>query len=126
MVERHERVATLRLNDPERRNAMSQAMGEEFAARVAELVRDPELRAVSLTGTGQASCAGGDLGMIQKRFGQAVARPEAARRVVGDAMRSFYRLFLSVRALPCPTIAAIQGSAVGAGLCVALACDVRI
>jgi enoyl-CoA hydratase/carnithine racemase len=41
-------------------------------------------------------------------------------------MRSFYRLFLSVRDLPCPTIAAIQGSAVGAGLCVALACDVRI
>src|SRR5262245_13127235 len=126
MVERHERVVTLRLNDPERRSAMSRAMGAAFAARVAELARDGELRAVILTGTGQAFCAGGDLGMIQERVGQAAARPEAARRVVGDAMRSFYRLFLSVRDLPCPTIAAIQGSAVGAGLCVALACDVRI
>jgi enoyl-CoA hydratase/carnithine racemase len=64
--------------------------------------------------------------MIQERVEQASARPAAARRSVGDAMRSFYRLFLSVRDLPCPTIAALQGSAVGAGLCVALACDVRI
>jgi enoyl-CoA hydratase len=125
-VERQDHVATLRLNDPERRNAMSQAMGEEFAARVAELAADPGLRALVLTGTGRAFSAGGDLGMIQERADLAAARPGAARRVVGDAMRSFYRLFLSVRDLPCPTIAAIQGSAVGAGLCVALACDVRI
>src|SRR5262249_58564785 len=43
-----------------------------------------------------------------------------------DAMRGFYQLFLAVRDLPCPAIAALNGSAIGAGLCVALACDVRI
>ncbi len=126
VVESQDRVATLLLNDPERRNAMTQAMGEAFAARVAELAADPGLRAVILTGAGRAFSAGGDLGMIQERADLAMAHPGSARRVVGDAMRSFYRLFLSVRDLPCPTIAALQGSAVGAGFCVALACDVRI
>jgi enoyl-CoA hydratase len=126
LVERDGGVATLVLNDPERRNAMSPAMGELFAACVAELAADPALRAVIVAGAGRAFSAGGDLGMIQGRADVAVAQPGSARRVVGDAMRSFYRLFLSVRDLPCPTIAALQGSAVGAGFCVALACDVRI
>jgi enoyl-CoA hydratase len=125
-VERQDQVATLWLNDPERRNAMSQAMAEEFAARVAELAADPGLRALVLTGAGRAFSAGGDLAMIQERALQATAGAGAGRRAVGDAMRSFYRLFLSVRELPFPTIAALQGSALGAGLCVALACDVRI
>jgi enoyl-CoA hydratase/carnithine racemase len=126
LVERDGGVATLVLNDPERRNAMGQAMGEAFAERVAELAADPGLRAVILAGAGRAFCAGGDLAMIQERADQARARPGSARRVVGDAMRSFYELFLAVRDLPCPTIAALHGSAVGAGLCVALACDVRL
>jgi len=126
LVERDGGVATLLLNDPERRNAMSQAMAEQFAARVAELAADSALRAVILTGAGRAFSAGGDLAMIQQRADLAIAHPGSARRVVGDAMRSFYRLFLSVRDLPCPAIAALQGSAIGAGFCVALACDVRI
>jgi enoyl-CoA hydratase len=119
-------VVTLTLNDPERRNAMSEAMGQAFVARTAELAGDAGVRAVIVTGAGAAFAAGGDLAMIQARADEAASRPERARRVVGDAMRSFYRLFLSVRDLPCPTIAALNGSAVGAGLCVALACDVRI
>lgn len=126
LLERDEAVATLVLNDPERRNAMSEAMGEAFVARTAELARDPGVRAVIVTGAGGAFASGGDLAMIQGRADLAAARPEHARRVVGDAMRSFYRLFLSVRELPCPTLAALNGSAVGAGLCLALACDVRI
>ena len=100
--------------------------GQAFVARTAELAGDASVRAVILTGAGTAFAAGGDLAMIQARADEAAARPERARRVVGDAMRSFYRLFLAIRDLPCPTIAALNGSAVGAGLCVALACDVRI
>src|SRR5262245_22842764 len=94
LVERDGGVATLLLHDPERRNAMSQAMGERFAACVAELAADSGLRAVILTGTGRAFSAGGDLAMIQERAELATAHPASARRVVGDAMRSFYRLFL--------------------------------
>jgi enoyl-CoA hydratase len=119
-------VATLTLNDPNRRNAMSQAMGEAFAARVAELSHDDGIRAVVVTGAGRAFAAGGDLGMIEERAHEGAADPDGAPGRIRDAMRAFYGLFLSVRELPCPTIAAINGAAVGAGLCLALGCDVRI
>ncbi len=126
ILERDDDVVTLVFNDPERRNAMTQAMGEAFAACIAELAGDDSLRAAILTGAGRAFSAGGDLGMIQARADEGAARPGLARRGIRDTMRSFYGLFLSVRDLPCPTIAALNGAALGAGLCVALACDVRI
>lgn len=126
LLERAEDVVTLTFNDPDRMNAMSRAMGEAFSLRVAELAPDPRLRAVVITGAGRAFSAGGDLGMIEDQAKQGSAQPGLARRSIRDTMRSFYKLFLSVRELPCPTVAAINGAAVGAGLCVALACDVRI
>ncbi len=126
LVERDQDVAILTFNDPQRLNAMSQAMGEAFAAQVATLSSDDALRAVVLTGAGRAFSAGGDLAMIQQRADEGAAAPGIARRGIRDSMHSFYKLFLAVRDLPCPTIAAINGAAVGAGFCVALACDVRI
>lgn len=126
LLERDGDVAVLRLNDPERRNAMSQAMGEAFAGHMAALAEDDSLRALILTGAGRAFSAGGDLGMIQGRADQGASRPGQARRAIRETMRSFYQLFLSVRELPCPSIAALNGHAMGAGFCVALACDLRI
>lgn len=126
LVERDRDVAIVTFNDPQRLNAMSQAMGEAFAAQVVTLGSDDALRAVILTGAGRAFSAGGDLDMIQQRADEGAAAPGIARRGIRDSMRSFYKLFLSVRDLPCPTLAAINGAAVGAGFCVALACDVRI
>ena len=126
LLERDGGVAVLTFNDPERRNAMTQAMGEAFAARVVELAQDDQLRAVVLTGAGRAFSAGGDLGMIGSRAQEGAQHPGLSRRRIRETMRSFYQLFLSVRDLPCPTIAAVNGAAIGAGFCVALACDVRI
>ena len=119
-------VATLTFNDPDRRNAMTQAMGEAFAGRVADLSRDQRLRAVVITGAGTAFSAGGDLEMIESRARQGASAPGLARRAIRDEMRAFYKLFLAVRELPCPSIAALNGAAIGAGLCVALGCDIRI
>jgi enoyl-CoA hydratase len=126
LLEREGPVATLTFNDPERRNAMSEAMGQAFAGRVAELREASDLRAVIVTGAGRAFSAGGDLAMIEARAAEAAAAPGRARRSVREAMRGFYGLFLSVRDLPCPSIAALNGPAIGAGLCMALGCDLRI
>jgi len=119
-------VVVLTFDRPDQLNAMTQAMGEAFADCVAELSRDESIRAVVLTGAGRAFSAGGDMDMINDRALEGRAAPGLARRPIRDTMRAFYKLFLSVRDLPMPTIAAINGHAIGAGFCVALACDLRI
>jgi enoyl-CoA hydratase len=122
-VDRHDDgVVVLTLDDPDRRNAMTEDMGDALTAATAELADDADLRVVVLTGAPPAFSAGGDLAMLE----------ELARRTrdegfdATETMRAFYRRFLTVRDLPVPVIAAINGHAVGAGLCVALACDLRI
>lgn len=115
-------VAILTFNDPDRRNAMTVDMGEAIRDRCAELSRDDGLRVVVLTGAPPAFSAGGDLGMLEDKAQR--AREDGFDAT--DEMRDFYDLFLAVRDLPVPTIAAINGHAIGAGLCVALACDMRI
>ena len=126
LSERDGNVVTLTFNDPARLNAMTEAMGEAFRAAITELAADASLRAVVLTGAGRAFSAGGDFAMIEARAAQGAANGPSGRGQIRDGMRAFYQLFLSVRDVPCPVIAAINGPAIGAGLCVALACDVRI
>ena len=118
-------VVTLQFNDPDRLNAMSREMGLAFRDVVGRLALDASIRAVVLTGVGRAFSAGGDLKMLQDQADAGTAAPGEAWRGIRDEMSSFYRLFLSVRDLPCPTIAALNGAAIGAGFCVALGCDFR-
>jgi enoyl-CoA hydratase len=114
-------------NDPKRRNAMTEAMGRAIAEQMSALAGDPTLRAVVLTGAGRAFSAGGDLAMIENMARQGSSNQgDETRREISGFMRRFYDLYLSVRDLPCPTIAALNGAAIGAGLCIALACDTRI
>ena len=117
-------VVTLTLNDPDRRNVMTRAMGEVFRTRIAELREDRDVRAVVITGAGRAFAAGGDFAMLEELAGQAAGDVDADR--IAETMRSFYGLYLSVRELPVPSIAAVNGAAIGAGLCFALGCDLRI
>jgi enoyl-CoA hydratase len=126
MVVRIERpddqIALVVLDDPARRNAMTEAMADRFAEAMGTLGTDPRLRAVVVTGAPPAFSAGGDLDMLAEHAHR--ARDEDLDTV--PAMRRFYDRFLSVRAVPVPVIAAVNGPAIGAGLCVALACDLRI
>ncbi len=127
LVERDGGVATVTFNDPDRLNAMTEAMGEAISAEMAGLAKQDDLRAVILTGAGRAFSAGGDLDMIDRMGAAGRADPGGATRAANrDFMRRFYGLYLSVRDLPQPTIAAVNGHAIGAGCCVGLACDLRI
>jgi len=119
LIERDAGVVTLTLNRPDVRNAMNVELTDAFVAAVDSVRDDAEARAVIVTGEGRAFCAGGDLSWIKP--GPEASVPEMRRK-----MRAFYPKFLAVRSLGVPTIAAINGPAIGAGLCLALACDIRI
>ena len=126
-VERDGDVALLTFQDPERLNAMTEAMGHALRAAARGLAGDASLRAAVLCGAGRAFSAGGDLDMIESKAKAAAASPGGSVREANrDFMERFYGLYLSVRELPFPSIAAIHGPAIGAGLCVALGCDLRI
>ena len=106
------------LDLPDMRNAMSDEMTESWVRAVDHLAGDPDLRAVVVTGEGSAFCAGGNTSWI-------AGEPDASVDRLRSRMLPFYRAWLSIRRLEVPTIAAINGPAIGAGLAVALACDIR-
>ena len=111
-------VAVLTLANPEQRNAMSDEMTSSWVAAVDELAADRSVRAVVVTGDGTAFCSGGNTSWI-------ASEPDASVDSLRTRMIGFYRAWLSIRKLEVPTIAAINGPAIGAGLCLALACDIR-
>lgn len=111
-------VATLTLNRPEAFNALNAQLHADLLAALRQVERDPSVRAVIITGAGKAFCAGQDLREI----------PETgAPALIGERLRQSYNpLVTKLRTLACPVIAAINGAAAGAGLSLALACDLRI
>ena len=120
-LRRDDGVVPLTFNRPESRNAMTPAMGEEVIRAVKEVSADREARVLVLTGAGKAFSSGGDLSMLARDAGLS---DEGAS--MGGSPRDFYNQYLTIRQLPVPTIAAINGHAIGAGLCIALACDMRV
>lgn len=118
-VDRDGPVATITLDDPARRNAMTPGLGDALRDAVAQVRADANVRAVVLTGAGGAFSGGGDLEMLRQL--QGVTFMEAR-----DFMLAFYGRYLSITELDVPTVAAVQGAAIGAGLCVALGCDLCV
>jgi len=111
-------VALLTLDNPDQRNAMSDAMTASWVSAIDELAGDRSVRAVVVTGAGSAFCSGGNTSWI-------ASEPDATVDELRTRMIAFYRAWLSIRRLEVPTIAAVNGPAIGAGLCLALACDIR-
>lgn len=108
-------IATLTLNDDKRRNILSEAMVDEIIAAVTALENNDSIHAIIVTGHGKAFCAGADLQDLSD-----------ARDGNGDAIKKVYQGFMTIAQCKLPTIAAVNGPAVGAGLNLATACDVRI
>jgi enoyl-CoA hydratase len=105
-------VAVVTLDDPDRRNALNLEMVDEIVATFDQIEADENVGAVVVTGAPPAFCAGADLSHLG-----------SSQR---DGLRSVYEGFLRVGRSPLPTLAAVNGAAVGAGMNLALVCDVRL
>jgi len=105
-------IATLTLNAPDTRNTMTMPMVDEIVAAMDGFEADPTVAAVIVTGAGSAFCAGADLGNLQTAS--------------ADSLGRIYEGFLRIARSTLPTIAAVNGAAVGAGMNLALGCDVRL
>ncbi|MDG1266546.1 MAG: enoyl-CoA hydratase-related protein, partial [Ilumatobacter sp.] len=105
-------VATLTLNNPDERNTLTAPMVEEITAAMDAFESDEAVGALVVTGTAPAFCAGANLGNLAEATGESLGR--------------IYEGFLRIARSPLPTLAAVNGAAVGAGANLALGCDVRL
>jgi enoyl-CoA hydratase len=112
ILERSEGVATLTLNNPAERNTMTAELVSDIKQAMDEIEADQTIGAIIVTGAAPAFCAGANLGNLAEADGESLSR--------------IYEGFLRIARTPLPTIAAVNGAAVGAGMNLALCCDVRI
>jgi len=109
-------VQTITLNRPDVLNAFNAAMHAALQAALKEAAQDAEVRAVVVTGAGRGFCVGQDLTEFREAPGD-----------IGDRLRSgYHRTILAIRSLEKPVVVAVNGAAAGAGVSLALACDIRV
>lgn len=117
---RHDAVAVLVMNRPDRLNALDNELATALNDALGRIAADESVRVVVVTGAGRAFCAGGDLGLIGK------GRATGATQQLEPLLRAGMQAVLKMRVMPQPVIAAVNGAAAGAGMNVALAADIRI
>ncbi|MFC1851011.1 enoyl-CoA hydratase/isomerase family protein [candidate division CSSED10-310 bacterium] len=119
ILEKHYPLAKIIFNRPAKKNSMIPEMGEEVALAVSEINQDEAVRVVIVTGAGDSFSAGGDLNMI-------IDLTKIPQEESYQFMTRYYRNYFSLQKLQMPTIAMMNGHAIGAGLCISLACDLRL
>lgn len=119
-----DRVAWVTLNDPKKRNPLSQGVADALARVLDTVERDGELRVLVLTGAGQGFCSGGDISEMGRSL--AGGGPPDPDRMVQNLRAKQQAVLLRLHEFAKPTIAALPGPAAGAGMGLALACDLRI
>jgi 2-(1,2-epoxy-1,2-dihydrophenyl)acetyl-CoA isomerase len=117
---RHDGIATLVLNRPDRLNALNNDLSTALNEALGRIEQDDSVHVVIITGAGRGFCAGGDLAAIGK------GRQSGATHELEPLLRSGMQAVLKMRTMPQPVIAAVNGPAAGAGMNVALAADIRI
>ncbi|GAA1015113.1 enoyl-CoA hydratase [Acrocarpospora pleiomorpha] len=120
LLERHGAVAVIRLHAPERRNALDPEMADDLVAACGIIARDESCGAAVIFGSGAGFCSGAVRDVL------AHAGEDPAEEGRWDDISRIYHAFTAVGELPVPTIAALDGAAVGAGMNLALATDIRI
>ena len=115
----HAAVRFITFNTAETKNALTEDLASEYLNNIDEIAQDPGARAVVLGANGNCFSAGGDFDFLQARHEDTAANNRVA-------MKQFYDLYLSIRTLKVPIIAAVSGHAIGAGLALALAADIRV
>jgi 2-(1,2-epoxy-1,2-dihydrophenyl)acetyl-CoA isomerase len=120
LEERDGAVLTLRLNRPEPLNALNVELGRALVGALDRAASDRSTRVIILTGAGRGFCAGGDLAVLRD------ARSRNAGHELEDLLRAGKEITMAICTMPKPVIAAVNGAAAGAGMNLALACDLRI
>lgn len=119
-------LLTLTLNRPERRNAMTQSLSDALSEAIGRAAQDPNVRCLVLTGAGTAFCAGGDMGGDGDKNAMSYLTDESVPlEARTQSIRESMDMFRVLHEMPKPTLAIINGAAAGAGLVLALACDMR-
>ncbi len=122
-IDRHDRVLLARLNRPEKKNAQSEEMLELLSRALHDANEDPDIGCVLITGAGDAFCSGGDLG--RRARDERAGDPTPLERKT-RLQKVSHKVARAVEGFEKPLIAAVNGAAVGAGMDMALMCDLRV